>query len=138
MKRSMGNSIYNTSTAKRIGSWSNNIAGSGWIIETLFKNKAGKYFLHGCGGSSTRYATQSNGEWSEGEKLVPLDVDTARAWAAEHLETIEYDREFGKLKQVEGKVAMNINMPIALKNELERIKAETGKSISQLIAEKFE
>ena len=98
MKKVIDGALYDTSTAKLLGedSYSNPGDFQHWV-ETLYRTKSGKYFLHGKGGAMTTYAVcVSQNEWSGGEKIIPLDLDSAQKWAEEHLDGDEYIRAFGE------------------------------------------
>ena len=142
MKKVINGALYNTETARLIGTYSN---GGTWrdfshFEENLYRTKAGKYFLHGEGGPMTKYAKSvGNNEWSGGEHIEPLTPAAAREWAEEHLTAEEYIKEFGEPEEAaDGREAINISVPAEIKRKLERLKSETGKSISQIIVDLVE
>lgn len=60
MKAIINGHKYNTDTAKLIASYANR---GGWrdfhhFEEALYKKKTGEFFLHGEGGSETKYSRQ--------------------------------------------------------------------------------
>ena len=80
MKKVINGALYDTETAKPLGkdSYSNPRDFRHWV-ETLYRTKSGKYFLHGKGGAMTKYAVcVGQNEWSGGEKIIPLDLDSAQ------------------------------------------------------------
>ena len=130
MKKVINGSLYDTETAKLLGedSYSNPRDFAHWR-ESLYRTKSGKYFLHGEGGAMTKYAVcVSLNEWSGGEKIIPLDLESAQAWAEEHLDGDEYIRAFGEPEE-----RTTIMMSAATKARLSDIKAKTGKSFGDII-----
>lgn len=132
MKKVINGALYDTETAKMLGkdSYSNPRDFHHWK-ETLYRTKSGKYFLHGEGGAMTKYAVcVAQNEWSGGEKIIPLDLESAQAWAEEHLDGDEYIRAFGEPEE-----RTTIMMSAATKARLSDIKAKTGKSFGDIIDE---
>ena len=132
MKKVINGALYDTETAKLLGedSYSNPGDFQHWV-ETLYRTKSGKYFLHGKGGAMTKYAVSVGlNEWSGGEKIIPLDLESAQAWAEEHLDGDEYIRAFGEPEE-----RTTIMMSAATKARLSDIKAKTGKSFGDIIDE---
>ena len=132
MKKVIDGALYDTSTAKLLGedSYSNPGDFQHWV-ETLYRTKSGKYFLHGEGGAMTKYAVcVAQNEWSGGEKIIPLDLDSAQKWAEEHLDGDEYIRAFGEPEE-----RTTIMISAATKARLSDIKAKTGKSFGDIISD---
>lgn len=98
MKKIINGKLYNTETAKCVGSdrYSYPRDFHYWC-ETLYRKKGGDYFLHGEGGPASKYAEKvdSNG-WSGGESIIPMNIDEAKKWAEVHLDVDEYIEEFGE------------------------------------------
>lgn len=96
MKRIINKSLYDTNTARCLGSASYNITDNlNHYYETLYLTKSGKYFLHGEGGPRTKYATATPTDgWKSGEKIVPMDPEAARQWAEENLPPDQYQAAF--------------------------------------------
>ena len=135
MKKVINGSLYDTETAKLLGedSYSNPGDFQHWV-ETLYRTKSGKYFLHGEGGAMTKYAVSvGQNEWSGGEKIIPLDLDSAQKWAEEHLDGDEYIKAFGEPDE-----RTTVMVSAATKAKLSDIKAKTGKSFGDIIAEAVE
>lgn len=66
------------------------------IKETLYRTKAGKYFLHGIGNAASAYAVRKADGWSApGEKILPLSEQDARQWAEQHLDAAAMELAFG-------------------------------------------
>ena len=135
MKKVINGSLYDTETAKLLGedSYSNSRDFAHWR-ESLYRTKSGKYFLHGEGGAMTKYAVcVGQNEWSGGEKIIPLDLESAQKWAEEHLDGDEYIRAFGEPEE-----RTTVMISAATKARLSDIKAKTGKSFGDIIAEAVE
>ncbi len=69
MKKIINGLTYDTATATVCEDFSNGLSNSdfGFLRETLFRTKKGKFFLHGLGGASTWCAqTIGNGSWGGG------------------------------------------------------------------------
>ena len=102
MKQIINGKMYNTETAKEVGSYSN--YGS-WrdfnhYEETLYKKKTGEFFLCGIGGAMTKYAVSEGVNWwSGGSQIIPLTFGEAKTWAEEHLDADEYIEIFGEVKE---------------------------------------
>ncbi len=141
MKKVIQGARYDTSTAREIGSWSNGYYPGDLYhcTETLYQTKSGKYFLHGSGGPASKYSRQTgSNSWSGGEEIVPMSPAAAAKWAEEYLPSEIYEKEFGEVPEAsDDKVAVMLSLPVDVKARLERLRSETGKSISQLVAEKF-
>ena len=132
MKKVISGALYDTETAKLLGkdSYSNSRDFRHWV-ETLYRTKSGKYFIHCEGGAMTKYAVcVGQNEWSGGEKIIPLDLDSAQKWAEEHLDGDEYIRAFGEPEE-----RTTVMISAATKARLSDIKAKTGKSFGDIIAD---
>ena len=132
MKKVINGSLNDTETAKLPGEdpYSNPRDFAHWR-ESLYRTKSGKYFLHGAGGPMTKYAVSvGQNEWSGGEKIIPLDLDSAQRWAEEHLDGDEYIRAFGEPEE-----RTTIMISAATKARLSDIKAKTGKSFGEIVAD---
>ena len=132
MKKVINGSLYDTETAKLLGedSYSNPRDFAHWR-ETLYRTKSGKYFRHGKGGAMTKYAVSvGQNEWSGGEKIIPLTLESAQKWAEEHLSGDDYIKAFGEPEE-----RTTIMISAATKARLSDIKAKTGKSFGEIVAE---
>ena len=92
MKKIIKRRIYDTETAKKIGSWNNNLPQEdlNYYTEELFRKKSGEYFLCGSGGSQSPY-----GDWDKGGFAIrPMSCEAAQKWAEEHLPTEKFLKEF--------------------------------------------
>ncbi|MEA4998854.1 MAG: hypothetical protein VB087_05615 [Candidatus Limiplasma sp.] len=97
MKMIIASKTYDTETAKPLGDWQRGSrADRGFISETLYQKKTGEYFLHGEGGSRSRYAQRvAPNTWHNGERIIPMGAEEAHAWAETHLTENAFDKVFG-------------------------------------------
>ena len=138
MKKIINNKVYDTQTARELGSWENGDTGFGRVEETLYRKKTGEFFLHGSGGAATKYA-QSVGanEWSGGEMILPLTVQAAREWAEKRLDAEAYAAVFGD--PGEGDVETIIaQVPAELAARVRLLAAEKQMSLKQFVVEALE
>lgn len=138
MKKVIAGALYNTDTAKEIGSWEpngydhNNFS---YFCERLYRTKSGKYYIHGAGHAQSPYGVWRGNSGGWGEDIRPMSFVDAREWAEEHLDGDEYAAEFGEPEEAsEGKVLLTLSVLPEVKAKLERIKAQTGKSMSVLVS----
>lgn len=125
MKKIIKGRSYDTDKAEELASIDNGIAGIDHESETLYRKRTGEYFIHGVGGSHTKYAQPlGDGRWSSGELIHPLAYDQAQQWAEDHLDGDAYEAIFGAVE--DGQVAMTISISTATKAKLERYAARHG------------
>ena len=136
MKKIIGGKVYDTETAKKVGSYSN--YGS-WrdfnhFEETLYQKKTGEFFLHGEGGPATRYAVpEGQSSWSGGERIMPMSYSEAQAWAEEHLEADAYEAIFGVIEETEDKITVSIFVNSAKWESAKREAQKRGIGVSEYI-----
>ena len=136
MKKIINHKVYDTETAKELGSYSN---GGSWrdfshYEETLYRKKTGEFFLHGEGGPMTRYAeTVGQNEWSGGEKIMPMDYSEAQKWAEKHLDADEYEAIFGEIVEDATKQMVTISVSASKWESAKREAAKQGVSISEYV-----
>lgn len=101
MKRIINGKLYDTETAKEVGSWWNGLSGRdfGNCSETLYQKKTGEFFLYGEGGAASRYAERCGDGWCGGSKIIPLTVNKAKQWAEENMSADEYIAVFGEVEE---------------------------------------
>lgn len=128
MKKIINGSRYDTDTAKRLGYWENgpDIRDLFWCSESLYRTKAGKYFLHGSGGRGSRYASAPNGG-----QIIPITEDGAKAWAEKKLDGDAYDAAFGSVD--DGTTQVASYLPSSLLAKLDNYKAAHNMSRSDII-----
>lgn len=122
----IGKIDYDTETARAMGNWQRGVASDkGYISETLYQRKTGEYFLHGEGGSRSRYAQRTApNTWGYGERIIPMSHEEAHAWAENHLTENAYDKVFGANARDE------VLTPV-----LVRLKPETAEKLIQAARE---
>lgn len=120
MKKIIDGKVYNTETAKFLAEYgySNSFDFNYWE-ERLYQKKTGEFFLCGEGGPNSRYAVVTGqNQWSGGEKIIPLSVESAQKWAEDYLDGEEYEEIFGEVSEdeedifVRAKVATSLNIQI--------------------------
>ena len=129
MRKIIHNKVYDTETASLVGHWSNGRSGGDYISVTLYRKKTGEYF-----------AAKQVGEYVSdlfySEQVATMGYEQAREWAESHLEADEYEREFGTPS--EGDAVITCSIRAAVKAEIDRRRAETGKTIAQVIESAIE
>lgn len=99
MKKIINGKMYNTETAKVLGTAYSNAAVNSFEYweETLYKKKTGEYFLYGHGGAASQYARRVDANsWSDGDGFTPLTESGAKIWAEKYLDVDEYCEIFGE------------------------------------------
>jgi hypothetical protein len=67
-----------------------------------------------------------------------MSPQAARDWAEEKLEADEYIALFGEPEEAaDGRETLNVTVPAGVKRKLEKMREDTGKSISQIITDAF-
>lgn len=137
MRKIIEGRLYDTDTAKMIGEpWSPDGIGHGdfdWCEETLYRKRTGEYFLYGAGGPKTRYALPyGQSGWQYGERIMPLSYDEAREWAEGHLETGDYEREFGTPDE-DGEAVLSVRLPQATYDAIRREASRSGRTMREVI-----
>ena len=92
MKKIINGRLYDTETAKLIGSWTNGFSSSDfhYCTEDLYQKKTGEYFLYGSGGAISIYGKSHGGGMCWGDDIIPMTEKEVKAWAEEHLTAEEY------------------------------------------------
>jgi len=141
MKKIIDGSLYDTDKAKLLGTWSNGLGVTdfGHVVEKLFRTRSRKYFVYGVGGPMSKYAKPTGiNSWSGGDYFQPMTPGEARKWAEKHLSADEYSAIFGEPDEAsDDKDNLKIYITVSLKDKLAKLSEETGKSISQIVEEKF-
>ena len=97
MKKIINGTRYDTDKAERIGYYSYSNSGDfNYLCEKLYITPISKkYFLAGEGGANTKYReAMSQNSWSGGERVLPMDEETAFRWAQEYLSADEVEEYF--------------------------------------------
>lgn len=136
MRKIIDGHRYDTETATEIGEWSCGIVVDfDYVSETLYRTKAGLYFLHGEGGPRTQYAEQvEQNMWQGGEKIVALSLEAARKWAEEHLTGEECEAEWGTPEEGEVR-AMNVRVPESVYRAIRDASATQGCSMGKIVTD---
>ena len=141
MKKIIKGSLFNTDTAKFLGCIEPagyNTNNFNYFCETLYRTKSGKYFLHGEGHGNSKYGKWHGNIGGWGEQIIPLTYNMARQWARDNLTDDEYIEAFiGTEIKSNIKIPLNISVSPRFKHHLNLLKERTGKSISQILEEKF-
>lgn len=136
MKKIINGKLYDTETAKELGSWSNmaDYGNFSQFTETLFRKKTGELFLYGEGGPMTKYAVaEGSNSWRGGSRIMPLSFPEAREWAEAHLDGDEYEAIFGAVAEAESRVQVCYSLSAAAVETIKRRAAELGISASAYI-----
>ncbi len=136
MKKIINGSIYSTETARKIGAFEHsNRSSFDYFIETLYQTRAGKYFLHGEGHASSRYARRiTYNEFAPGEEIIPFTAEEAKGWAEDGLDPDLYIAEFGEPEEAsDEKKVISASIASDVYNALQREKANTHKPMGELI-----
>ena len=136
MKKIINNRLYDTSTARLVGSYDVDLTDNmAYIEESLYCKRNMEYFLHGEGGLKTRYARSAGpNTWTWGEKIIPLSYDAAKEWAQEHMDADAYMKEFGPVSEDGSRVSICISLPGPAAEKAKRLAAVRGVTVSALIA----
>lgn len=136
MKKIISGKVYDTETAKKLGTWDNGLNDNdfGVIEETLYRKKTGEFFVYGYGGAGTRYAEPAGTNWwSSGDRIMPLSFAEAKAWAEEHLDGEEYEAIFGEVTEDASRVQVCYSLAASTVETIKRRAAELGISASEYI-----
>ena len=133
MKKIINGKLYNTDTARQVGTWSNSADCSdlSWVEESLYQKKTGEFFLHGQGGPNTRYAQQLEAShWTSGETISLISYESAQKWAEEHLTADQYQAVFGEISEDSSMVSLNLSLPAGLVDSIKRDAYRLGMTVS--------
>ena len=135
MKKIINNRVYDTATAKKVASWSNNTSrrDHGWCEEALHRKKNGEFFLYGESGPSGKYAERFQGAWINGYSLMPLTYDEARNWAEKKLDADEYEEIFGAISDDDSRTSLNLSISAVAAETARRAAAQAGLTVSAYI-----
>ncbi len=135
MKKIIDNKRYDTESAKFIGSADWGQPGSfEHCEEDLYRKRTGEYFLHGFGGPQSKYAeSRGQNEWSGGEQITPLSLESASEWAQANLSADEYESAFGPVSEDDGDVLIGVRISANAKRVLDLESSRTGKTQAAII-----
>lgn len=133
MIKRMNGKLYNTESAKELARIDSGHSPSDFEYweETLYRTKTGNFFLYGWGRGNSRYGEWHGNSGGDGERIMPMEPEEAIQWAEHNLPGDEVDQIFGRLE--EDKVKITADISISAKEQIDRIRKETGKSIGEII-----
>lgn len=102
MKKIINGKMYNTETAKELGTWDNGLYCNDfyWCEETLYRKRTGEYFLFGESGANGKYGEYIEGKMHRGGYgIIPCTEREAKQWAEEKLTADEYISIFGEVEE---------------------------------------
>lgn len=141
MKKIIEGKLYNTDTAREIGSTSHggqSFRDFRYYEETLYCKRTGEYFLFGNGGPMSKYAEYIDANnWRGGVKIMPLTLEEAKKWAERELDADAYEAEFGPVEENGSRVMMTISVSAAEADRIRKTAQAEGMSISAAIASRF-
>lgn len=135
MKKIISGRLYDTETAKELGSDSySNSRDFHWWAETLYQKRTGEFFVHGEGGPASKYAeTVGLNEWSGGERIMPLSYSEAQKWAEKHLDGDDYIAIFGEPEEDENKQKITLYLTAAAIAKAKQAAAKSEMTLSAYI-----
>jgi hypothetical protein len=137
MRKIIDGKVYDSETAKKIGQWKNDYTcdHSNYCEESLFLKKTGEFFIHGYGGTMSKYAKKNgNNKWSDSSVIKPIPFAKAKKWAMEMLNGEEYEANFGLVTEDENRITISISITTSTHEKLKRLNRERANtSISKII-----
>ena len=135
MKKIINGKRYDTTTAERVGEWSNGQYTSDfrYCSEDLYRKRSGEYFLHGEGGALSKYASSSGDSSGWGENIRPLTLAQAQEWAESHLDGDEYEKIFGTVDENSEKTTTSISLTAADLKLIKEKAINEGMTLSDFI-----
>ena len=140
MKKIINGKMYDTDTAKELGSWSNGYSTNdfNFVNETLYRKRTGEFFLCGEGGAMTKYSTRTGDSWSSGKEIIPLNYEKAQEWAESNLDADEYEQIFGAIAEDDSKTTICVSISVQTAEKIKRAAAKSGMTISEYIESKLQ
>lgn len=138
MKQIIKNKVYDTSTAREMGTYKNLEASgtSEYYEETLYRKKTGEYFIYAYGGPESKYRKITGySNWTSQGLIMPLTYDEAQKWAKIALTEEQYEGIFGITDEGTETEALTVRLPKALVIQLKRRTDKTGQMIKEAVAE---
>lgn len=135
MKKIIKNKVYDTATARLIGSYSSDYSDRlfGWS-EDLYRKRTGEYFLYGEGGPGSKYARRiDSSNTSGGEEIRPISYADAVAWAEKYMEPDAYIEHFGPVEEDDSRSPVNLSLSAAVAATLKRNASQSGLSVSAYV-----
>lgn len=136
MKKIIDGKLYDTETALKIACYFSEDSPSAptFLRETLYRKKTGEFFLHGKGGSESKYAKLKGGkQWCGAEAIIPLSYESAQSWAEKKLDTIQYKGIFGPIAESNAKKTVTLYLPENILEQAKRAAQQKNMQISAFI-----
>lgn len=136
MKKIINGKLYNTDTAKELGSWENtpDVRDFSHFEETLYQKRTGEFFIYGEGGPGSRYSVSAGQNcWAGGSKIIPITWENAREWAEEHLDADDYESIFGPVAEDDSRVTVTLSLSAGALERAKRSASQAGTSLSAFI-----
>ena len=136
MKQIINGKRYDTDTAKEIGRGYSSVGSRDfhWWKEILYQKRTGEFFLYGEGGPASKYSKAVGlNEWTGSSRIMPLDVEKARAWAEEYLDADEYEAIFGAVEETEERKVASYSLNLNTIDKIAQLAAAWGCSKSEVI-----
>lgn len=129
MRKVIRGHLYDTEKAKLLGSYESPLGPGnfGYYKEFLYRTKAGYYFIYGSGNAASPYRERvEQNTWGSGEAIVPVSLDSAKAWAEQKISAEEYEEIFGRFEQ--GTTGVSFYIPDGLLEKIDKARGEMGLS----------
>lgn len=134
MKKIINGKLYDTDTAKEVGSFSENYRSFEYIHEQLFRKRTGEYFLYGEGGPMSKYARRVDHSTTSGsEDITPITYAEACAWAEEHMDPDDYIEHFGPVAEDDSRATLSISLSASAADSARKAAALAGVTLSAYI-----
>lgn len=136
MKKVVRGRLYDTETAKEIGSTYGDVENRSDINfweETLYKKKTGEYFLYCFGGAMSKYGVWHGNSGGSGEHIIPLSYTDAQEWAEKALDGNKWVAEFGDLEENADRKTLHISVTSGAADILKRAAQQRDISMSELV-----
>lgn len=133
MKKIIDGKLYDTETALKIACYysDDSPAAPTCLQETLYRKKTGEFFLHGKGGSESKYAKLKGGkQWCGAEAIIPLTYEAAQSWAEKNLDTIQYEEIFGPIAESNAKKTVTLYLQENILEQAKRVAQQKNMQIS--------
>ena len=131
MKKRIRSKEYNTLTSQKLANYKNHLRrwDSDYYEETLYIKRTGEYFIHGWGGTRSKYMSC--------EAIKSLTLKKAKEWAKKHLDVDNYESIFENVNEETGinesRQLFSLHLPVVMLEELRARKEKTGINLSSLI-----
>lgn len=134
MRKIINGARYDTDTAKKLGHWESgeDCREFSYYEESLYRTKAGKYFIHGAGNAASPYARISDDRRRGGEQIIAASEDAARKWAEEKLDADDYESIFGEIAEGEY-TPVSVLVPPDIMAKLDAEKAASSRNRTDIV-----